>query len=231
MSTEKKDDVWVSQSEPKKSTKKDWRDMMPDPDHIREFGKTKAEREKVEDDLLHGEMDEDERLELELSKTIPDWDILDWEEQQELIQNVKSQKAEMAEAQKTKTVAEEKATYETAKAAYQEGLAAIRARKEKEGHEKSMYHPKPTPDDDPDVRLKWLLSRGELIGEFTPSDAVEIFKSTGRVVPSLPRSEIRNLTVEEARTLRLVNDRSYENWLRAGGKIIGSGEAPYLKGK
>lgn len=86
----------------------------------------------------------------------------------------------------------------------------------------------PTEESDEVERLEYFRRTKKQIGTFSESTIINEFLEYGSCLGTLPKS-LLTLSAEAAGKLRRVNPRSYEFWLKAGGKL--EEETPYLRFK
>ena len=199
-----------------KPTKHTWKDSLPDPGHIKEL-KVEPIEETADEELSRWEKEnsENEALEAKLQSEVPNWDLLGWGEQQELIEEAKKK------ATVSKNVAEEKIALEEFRRDYSEGMKARSQEKKIEAFEKSQpdFTKKPTPDSDEADRVEWFLKRNsEVIGEFTRPVVLQVFKDTGRVLDQskITMADIQGFSPEEIEKLRKTNFRTYSSLVKRG---------------
>ena len=189
-------------------------DVMPSPGHIKELPPT-PESPDMEWDRLQKEADADIALEQRLSQEVPDWDLLGWGEQQELIEEAKKK------ATVSKNVAEGKIALEEFRKEYSDRIKERSEEKKVEAFEKSQpdFTKKPTPDSDEADRVEWFLKRNsEVIGEFTRPVVLQVFKDTGRVLDQskITMADIQGFSPAEIEHLRKTNFRTYSSLVKRG---------------
>ena len=193
------------EDDPKK-TKHNFEEELPDkPDNWGKFNEQK-ENEQEEDNELTDYL-EDDYDETEMDVRPSDW-----------ISEVDFTSPDFTEDTKYMTQEEKKEWLENLKREEAERLEEKIEREKEEAYSKSLPDKKPTPDDDVEARKDWFTKTKEVLGEFDPETSEEYFLETGFVLGKLPASVYR-LTSEQAKHLREVNTKSYNNLVKAGMKI------------